>query len=188
MGRPTTKRRLHDVDPEAFGRDVADRVAAHLKKLLGTQDDDIARLITQHVHDIAEEASLLANFARDAKAAPLTTRSRKKSAKHTLERASIALLAVRVWLYSCAAHSETAVETIATFPSDDIGLVLLAAHARVRLGHGEAVPVRELACLAGVDPDHVRLLARQGEIPIMGGAVAPRAARQWLEERGIALS
>ena len=176
MARPTTKRRLRDIDPNDFGRDIADRVKAHVTALLDVNDVDLARIVARHLVDVAEKASLLAQYALDGAI--------------EVERASAALFAVRMWLYSCAAHATNMViEKPDVFPSEDIGLVLLAAHARVRLSRKQAVPVRELACLAGVDPDHVRLLARQGQMAmISGGVVASKIAKQWLTARGVPLT
>ena len=175
MARPTTKRRLRDIDPDEFGRDVAERVKAHVTDLFSDEDTDIARIIARHHDAVAEEAGLLAQYARDG--------------GFNAERAGHMLLTVRVWLYSCAARtSHATIGKLDGSPNDDIGIVLLAAHARVRLGRGEAVPVRELACLASVDPDHVRLLARQGQMALIsGGVIAPQIAKQWLETRGVAL-
>ena len=170
MARPTTKRRLRDIDPSDFGRDIADRVKTHVTALLDVKSLDIAHIVARHLVDVAKEASLLAQYARDGAL--------------DAERASDALFAVRVWLYSCAADSSSAaVEKLDAI--EDVNVVLLAAHARIRLGCGVAIPVRELACLAGIDPDHVRLLARQGEIAIVDGAATAKVARRWLAARGV---
>ena len=199
MARPTTKRRLRNIDPDDFGREVAERVGTHVTSILPDADEATARIIEQHLDIVTKKASLLAEYAQDGALDP--------------KQASDLLFTVSVWLYSCAGQAlspenealspenETnaslslrsartracslLLEKHDVFPTDDLGIIILAAHARVRLDHNGAVPVRELACLAGVDPDHVRLLARQGEITIDGGVVAPQITKQWLETRGI---
>jgi hypothetical protein len=71
---------------------------------------------------------------------------------------------------------------------DAIGLVLVGAYARYQLGQrGASVSARELAVLAGVDPNHVRLLARKGELKLEEGKVARAEARRWLGARGVRL-
>lgn len=67
----------------------------------------------------------------------------------------------------------------------DIGLVMAGALARVDLAAGESVTAHQLGVLAGVDPQHVRLLARQGEIAIEGGEIAADEATRWLGSRGV---
>ena len=176
MARPTTKRRLRDINPDDFGRDVAERVEAHVTSLLPEDGDvatarHVARIVERHLVIVAKKASLLAKYAHDGALDP--------------KQAGDMLFIVCVWLYSCAGQSFDVLEKLDVFPNDDLGIVILAAHARVHLDHNEAVSVRELACLAGVDPDHVRLLARQGEITIEGGVVAPQIAKQWLTARGV---
>lgn len=72
-------------------------------------------------------------------------------------------------------------------------LVMVAATGRQEIDGGRPVTVTRLAALAGVSPDHVRLLARRGEIDLSGGAHltgAPLAAdaataRRWLSGRGV---
>lgn len=68
---------------------------------------------------------------------------------------------------------------------DAIGVVLLAAQARVRISLRQRVPVRELAALAEVDPDHVRLLGRRSEIEVQNGTVRSAQAKRWLSGRRV---
>ena len=55
----------------------------------------------------------------------------------------------------------------------------------MRLAQAEAVSRRDLAVLASIDPAHVSLLARKGEIEIVDGEVAASVARRWLSGRGV---
>lgn len=155
MARPTTKRRLRDIDPDNF---TCDDIVKHVKKrvsdLFPLLEEDV---VDHHIHGVTTSVALLARFARGG------------DSLSNLKRITSALLSVRAWFERGAC--------------EDIDIVLLAAHARVRLACGDALSARELACLAGVDPDHVRLLARRGEITIERGVVPSAMAQQWLEAR-----
>lgn len=154
MARPTTKRRLRDIDPNDFGVVVGQLVETHVTDLLPLIERDV---IAKHVAEVSAKASLLAQYARDG---------------GSLERVTAALVTVGVWLEKLDV-------------CEDIRTVLHAVHARLRLARNEGISARGLASLAGVDPDHVRLLARQGEITITDGVVAPQLAKQWLTARGV---
>lgn len=159
MARPTTKRRLRDIDPDTFGRDVAERYMNHLVTLLG---EHVRESLNDPIDVLKAEAALLASYAKNGDGVSLV-------------RAKASCLAVRM-MRDSTEHNDADTDT-----------VLLAAGARMRLGDNQAVPVRELASLAGVDPDHVRLLGRQGEITIEGGVIAPQDAKRWLAARGVEL-
>lgn len=68
---------------------------------------------------------------------------------------------------------------------DRLALVITAALGREALDDGAPVSVGQLATLAGVSPDHVRLLGRRGEITVEGGQVGAEEARRWLVGRGV---
>lgn len=72
-------------------------------------------------------------------------------------------------------------------PSTDLGMVVAGALAREKLADGgrRKVTVRELSILGGVDPNHVRLLGRKGEIEIDDGEIRASEARRWLSGRGV---
>ena len=178
MARPTTKRRLRDINPDDFGREVAERVKTHVTDLfLDRKDKTASRLFEHRLLTVEKEATIVAQYAQGGAL--------------DLNRACDVLFAVCARLYSNAgkAFNFDALEKLDIFPSDNIRVVLLAARARIRLGHREAVPVRELACLAGIDPDHARVLLRQGQMTLItGGVVAPDVAAKWLATRGVSLS
>ena len=67
----------------------------------------------------------------------------------------------------------------------NLALVLTAALGREAVETGRPVTVAQVAALAGVDPNHVRLLARGGELPVNGGEVPAEDARRWLVARGV---
>ena len=158
MARPTAKRRLRDIEPDDFGRDVVERYMSHLVALLG---EHVRNSLIEPIDVLKTEAALLATYAKNGNGVSLV-------------RAKASYIAVRAMYDSTEYDANT-------------DTVLLAAQARIHLDCNQAVQVRELACLAGVDPDHVRLLARQGEITIEGGVVAPQIAKQWLTARGVPL-
>lgn len=71
-------------------------------------------------------------------------------------------------------------------PSDAIGVVLVAARARIRIDQRTPLDARELAALSGLTAQAVRHLMRAGEIPSTERTVAAKHARRWLSARGIA--
>jgi hypothetical protein len=71
---------------------------------------------------------------------------------------------------------------------DPLALVLVAAWARVQLADGEALTVRQLGALAGLDASVIRKMNKDGEITLTGirPCVADAAeARRWLGARGV---
>lgn len=67
-------------------------------------------------------------------------------------------------------------------------LVMVAAIGRETLAKARStVSVAQLAALASMSPDSVRLLGRKGEIVIDEGDVSGKEARRWLGARGVAL-
>ena len=171
MARPTTKRRLRDIDPDIFSRDVAERYMNHLVTLLG---EHVRNSLIEPVDVLKTEAALLATYAKNGDGVSLV-------------RAKTSYVAVRM-MHDSTKHNADPTGFGATGPAGrDTDTVLLAADARLHLDCDQAVPVRELACLAGVDPDHVRLLGRQGEIAIIDGVIAPQDAKRWLAARGVKL-
>src|SRR5690606_62756 len=69
-------------------------------------------------------------------------------------------------LYSCAAGEQVDPLAVAddADPADELGLVIIAAGARVRLDQGGALAPRELGALAGLTAERVRQLIQAGEI------------------------
>lgn len=116
--------------------------------------------------------------------------------------AADALLDVIAALYSRAADGDldrTAIDVLDDVdPDDAIGLVLVAAAARVKLDRENALSARELAALAGLSASQVRHLIRTGELvpeggpregrgrgPAGGQRVPAEEARRWLRARGV---
>jgi len=75
-------------------------------------------------------------------------------------------------------------------PTDAIGVVLVAARARIRIDQRTPVSLRELAVLAGLSPRQVQQLAARGEITTRetpaGAVVESGEAYRWLSGRGVA--
>jgi hypothetical protein len=78
--------------------------------------------------------------------------------------------------------------------ADPLSLVLVAAWARLTLSaplnkaEAAGLTARQLAALAGLDPDAVRRLGRDGEIAFEGlrpALAPPHEARRWLGARGL---
>jgi len=70
-------------------------------------------------------------------------------------------------------------------PESAVEVVLLAAWARQCIAQRTDVPVRALACLAGLSVGGTRNLGPAGELTIHDGLVAPEEARRWLSGRGV---
>lgn len=71
-------------------------------------------------------------------------------------------------------------------PETPIGVVLVAATARIAIEQGEDVTTRQLAVLGGVTSEHLSRLGQKGEIDRAGrGTYSAESARRWLEARGV---
>lgn len=72
-------------------------------------------------------------------------------------------------------------------PTTEIGVLLMAARARVRLVGGAAVSVAELAALASLNPSRIRQLITEGELArdSRSGLVTHRSAYKWLAYRRV---
>lgn len=68
--------------------------------------------------------------------------------------------------------------------SDCLGLACVAAWARVLLARGESITAKQIATLAGCDPQHVRFVSRDGELRMEAGKIDAEEARRWLRARG----
>lgn len=175
MARPSSALRLRDVDPDAFAAEVVRLVRDHLASSLMRLSFDGWRLPDDDFL-LRTEARMLALYAQQGLIGDWTDHG----------CAADALVSVCAALYSCAGRPDIGgPDDVDVDPTDAIGIVLLAAQARIRIDRRHPVPVRELACVAGVDPNHVRLLGRTGEIAIVDGAVAAKVARRWLGARGV---
>lgn len=102
-------------------------------------------------------------------------------------------LDAREVLYA-AAHRRPVTESDLD-PEDPVGLVLLAAGARLALAEDEPVTLKALGALAGVDPSVVGKALRAGRLEAAGEArgrrtgaplrVTPASSRAWLAARGV---
>jgi len=176
MARPSATLRLKDIDPTAFGAEVERLATDHVASLLMQLSVDATWSIPEHGRLLAREAAMLAMYAQQGLVGDWTHHG----------NAADALVSVCAALYTRAVSPEVGgPDDVDVDPTDEIGIVILAAQARIRIDRKQPVPVRELACLAGIDPDHVRLLGRKGEIAVVDGAVAAKVARRWLGARGV---
>jgi hypothetical protein len=177
MARPSSVPRLRDLTPQAVA-------------------DEVVRLVTDHVASLCMRLDLGAEFrVPEGGTLHFTTQLLTGYAQRGLGAtdwpdhscATDAMLDVCCALYTSAGDPDIGAGALDTDvdASDAIGIVLLAAHARVRIAQRERVPVRELAALASVDPQHLRLLGRSGEIDIEDGTVRAAIARRWLSGRGL---
>lgn len=182
MAPPRSSPRLQDLDPETVARDVCRLVSDHLASLtmrvapscdprLPTEDDYALGLgsTVQHLTRYAQ-IGLCGDWTDHGCAAD-------------------ACLDVFSALYTCAGSTEIGGGPIDVAEevedNDAIGVVLLAAHARILLDQRQALSPRLLAPLSGVTPHQIRHLIRGGELPADGVMVSAKDARRWLKARGV---
>jgi hypothetical protein len=175
---------LRDLDPIAVAGEVAQLVAEHVARLLFHVDPTAAWHCPSGAgSSLGFSTALLVEWAKRG------TNGEQWTAGHAMD----AIQSVCEALYSRAGEPGTfgggAIDLDDADPDDAIGVVLLAAHARVRLAHGGDVPAAELAVLASMSPVNLRLLVRSGELQAVEGKpvrVSAEVARRWLAARGIA--
>lgn len=184
MARTSSAPRLATLDPREVGDGVARRALDHAVHLLITIDPR-ATWQADPPYLLAHTARLLTAYAQRGLAAT-------DWQDHGC--ASDAVLDVCSALYTRAGDERSqlgagVLDTTAEDPEDPIAIVLLAAHARIRIDQRQAVPVRELAALASVSADYVRQLSKAGELALSGrgGTLTATAAvaRRWLTSRGL---
>ena len=181
MGRPAKTRRLADIDPIAFGLVISKYATDHVMGLIHLPPRKVNLTLPRPEDLLVYEATALARFAQAGERPDADIEDIVRVMCRTL------------FSYAMVDDEMVTPDDVDLDPSSDLGIVLLAAQARIRLTRNETVPVRELACLANVDPDHVRLLARdgqivKGEMALVAGGIASPIAREWLATRGVALS
>lgn len=179
MARPSATPRLSTLDASAVADEVIDRVTNHVTTLLLALDHSCTWSIPESaVCLLRHEASWLATYAQ--RGLPVGDWTDHGCAAD-------ALVSVCASLYSQAGRPGAigGPEDVDVDPTEPVDIVLLAAQARIRIDRRGRVPVRELACLASVDPDHVRLLGRKGEIEVEDGEIRAAECRRWLSARGV---
>src|SRR5690606_35097663 len=172
---------LADLDPDAVAQDAERRVVDHLHRLaldVGAEVHAEATLGT-----LRAEARALTLYAQRGLPVWDWTDS---------GMASAGLLSVLAALYSRAADADldrTAIDVVDDLdPSDDLGLVLVAAAARIRLDQDVPVTARELGALVGLTAVRVRQLVAAGELRATNEKpqrVPAEDARRWLASRGV---
>lgn len=166
-GRPTSRLRLRDLDPEALAREVTDAVLAHVLRLVDLTEPGRGS-VPRLDRDLSRSVRCLAAYARDGT---------------PLDAPVGEYLVSMIPLYtSPMGESEIADLSSEVDPETPLGLVLVAAIARDRIATGVEMVIhaRELAVLAGLDVEHVRRLCRSGEIEQDAAG-----ARRWLAARGV---
>lgn len=170
MSPPTTRPRLSQVDPDALGQ----QTVAQMRDHLGRQAVAVGLTVVEAgPADLAYTIADLARYARDGVA---------------LDAPVQEYLVSLIPLWSAPlghAPSPLEIEDEAD-PDEPLGLVIHAALAREAIEQGQPVTARQLGALAGVDAQHIRLLARDGEIDLDAGRATAKEARRWLSGRGVA--
>lgn len=175
--------RLVDLDPAEVSVEVVRRVEEHIHRIgFGLMPGRTVRIDGDGPMDIAETARALTYYAQ--RGLPVWDWTDSGMAMD-------GLLSILSALYSRAADAdlpETAVDVVDDVdPDDAIGLVLVAAAARIRLDQRVGLTPRELGALAGIGAAGVRRYVRGGELPAEGrpARVPPEDAARWLAARGV---
>lgn len=185
MAPPTDKPRLKNLDPERIADDVVRMVQDHVASLILAIDMGASVPRYEGPPSLRWTVVLLTGYAQRGLAATDWQDS---------GCAADAMLDVCSALYSQAGRPSFGAGAIdeELDADDEIGTVLLAAQARIRIDQGDDVPVRELAALASLSVSQVRELGRVEELAVKPGAggrnqayVLARTARRWLGARGI---
>lgn len=188
MARPTATLRLSDINPAALSAATTEAMAHHVARLAAP----LSPGLTVHVDGphgdsgVGMSAADLARYARG-----------EGGLDSTVEDYAIELVPLLAsplapvtgplppvltrWLSGQVDADDLDPSSL----EDRLALVLTAALGREALDHRQPVSVGQLATLAGVSPDHVRLLGRRGEVAIEGGQVGAEEARRWLAGRGV---
>jgi len=194
MAPPTTKPRLADMDPESLARDVVRRALDHVQSIVTRIDPTwSARIVTVMGGDgempVGPDAHGLGIYATVVRLAHYA-RTGALGDWQDDACAQDAVLDVMSLLYSEAGSGEIRggeYDAADHDPETPIGLVIVAAMARMRLAdrHTAGVSARELGALAGITATQVRHLSRAGEIALEDGVVPRREARRFLAARGV---
>ena len=186
MARPTASLRLRDIDPDALAASVTEAVTEYLGRL----SLPLSPGLTIHVsgpHGATGIGLTLLDLTRYARgdgslegpvsdyALELVPLLDSPLAPHTGDLPPV----LSRWFRGDVDLSTLRTDSL----PDRIALVITAAFAREALASGAHVSVGQVAALAGVDPDHVRLLARKGEIVAESGHVSAGEAQRWLSTR-----
>lgn len=189
MGRPRSADApplLAELDPERVAADVVDAVRAHIAQTIMRLDMHSEWRLAQNAGamGLGTTVRLLTLYAQ--RGLPVFDWGDHGCA-------SDACLEVFAALYTCAGSPEIGggITDMAddVEPTDAIGVVLLAALARIRLSQRGSVAPRELAVLAGMTDHGVRHLIRSGEIRAeqdeRAMKVSSKEAKRWLSARGV---
>lgn len=185
MARTTDRPRLRDLSPDDVATEVEGLVRDQIRRLSMALDSGAGTPTVTGFPTLQSTVRMLAGYAQIGLRA--TDWPDHGCARDAVQDVCVAL-------YSRAGDPGTfgvgpldpdAIAIEADGDDSRIAIMLLAAWARVQIDNREPVSIRALAMLAGVDPQHVRLLGRKSEIEIEGGRVPADEARRWLSRRGV---
>ena len=194
---------LSDLDPDTVARDAVNRVIDHLHSTAIQLDPTLFLQIPEESGFVLR-ATVRALTIYAQRGLPVRSPHRPREREchrpglpapvHSWTNSGMAadgLLATLSVLYgsSCGGLESTAIDVVDDVdPDDELGLVLVAAAARIRLDQRAPVSARELAALAGVSATYVRRLVRHGELQATDGRPAKidvDDALRWLGSRGV---
>lgn len=188
MARPTATLRLADIQPDALSAAITEAMAHHVTRLAVPLSPGMTVHLDGPHGDsgVGLSAADLARYARG-----------EGGLDSTVEDYAVKLVPLLAsplapvsgplppiltrWLAGQVDADDLDPDSL----EDRLALVIMAALGREALEGGEPVSVGQLAVLSGVSPDHVRLLARRGEIAVEGGRVSAEEARRWIAGRGV---
>jgi hypothetical protein len=179
MAPPSTKPILRQIDPQSLGERIATQVLEHIARLSVHLSPGVVVHIDSRdgasASGVALSVADLVAWAKDGVGA--------------LEEIPDLLLNVASILYARPIDQGTFqvsdLDEVEADPDTEIGVVLVAANARLLLARGQPIDARQLAAVSGGSAVNIRRLIREGEIGQQDGCVPASSARRWLSERKV---
>lgn len=176
MAPPSKKPVLKDIDPKEIGVAASEAVLHHLARFATMMSPGV----TINIHGDPRESGLAMTVSDLCEWAQTGKGCGDTDARDTLQSVCEALYprAIDRGTYQVADFDEDA------NPDTEIGLVVVAAAARLAILDGEPLSPGRLAALASLSPQQVRHLMREGELESKDGEIPAKVAKRWLSARG----
>jgi hypothetical protein len=196
MARPTDKIRIQNIDPELVAADVDERMDKALSKMIESALLDVSLNISEapvklhrsRTSNLAMTGRDLAIFAQQGLCGSLDWEDHSCAADAAHELVSRLYARPVEALQSGSGNVGPLDEALDADLDDPLSLVLVAAWARWELSQGAPLTARQLAAIAGLDPDVVKRMGREGELRFNAerpATVNAKEAKRWLKARGI---
>lgn len=192
MAPRTESLRLSDLIPSDVARDVVRAVIEHVELLAsylapGVHIQIAGEAIQPFVYGPIREKN--SHLYQTVDGLVRFAQSGSYNADGNWDSASGSIDGVLSALHSCSVSTRHNAPFDISYAdqSTPIGIVLIAANARVRLSSRGVfgLTARELSILAGISDAQVRVLARKGVLAIAEGFCQRAESKAWLRSRGV---